>query len=235
MSTTSTRNRPGQHTWVSIAALILGGLALAYALVLLIGANGLGWVSSNPGERLGRLWPDAFTVPSVPVHAVGEAGAATAAAANAQIPALESFDNGAPAGAAEFFGGTTNISIWGWELGPQLLWLGVRVVPALGLAYIWWLLFRIARESRGDGAWSDRTARRLRIMAVLVGVGGPLTAAAHWLVDKSLLDASTAAGVATMTTLRLPFWPIVVGLALLMAATLVDRARVMADDLDGLV
>lgn len=178
MSTTSTRNRPGQHTWVSIAALILGGLALAYALVLLIGANGLGWVSSNPGERLGRLWPDAFTVPSVPVHAVGEAGAATAAAANAQIP---------------------------------------------------------ARESRGDGAWSDRTARRLRIMAVLVGVGGPLTAAAHWLVDKSLLDASTAAGVATMTTLRLPFWPIVVGLALLMAATLVDRARVMADDLDGLV
>lgn len=216
MSTTSTRNRPGQHTWVSIAALILGGLALAYALVLLIGANGLGWVSSNPGERLGRLWPDAFTV-------------------NAQIPALESFDNGAPAGAAEFFGGTTNISIWGWELGPQLLWLGVRVLPALGLAYVWWLLFRIARESRGDGAWSDRTARRLRIMAVLVGVGGPLTAAAHWLVDKSLLDASTAAGVATMTTLRLPFWPIVVGLALLMAATLVDRARVMADDLDGLV
>lgn len=228
-----TTTRP--HTWVSIVALVLAALSALYAVILLIGANGLGWVFSGPGERLGQWWPDAFTVPSVPVHVLGEAGVATAAAANAQLPSLTSFENGAPPGAAEFFGDTAHISVWGWELGPQLLWLGVRVLPALGLAYVWWLLFRIARDARGQGAWSSRTARRLRIMALLVGVGGPLAALSHWLVDRSLLEASTAADVARMTDLQIPWWTVVVGLALLMAATLVDRATVMADDLEGLV
>ncbi|MCA1783187.1 MAG: hypothetical protein ABR500_02500 [Dermatophilaceae bacterium] len=224
-----------RHTWIAALALVLAALSVGYALVLALGANGLGLVTSSPDEGLGRLGPDAFAVASMPVRVLGAAGPATAAAANAQIPALGSYEQGAPAGAAEFFGDTAFVSIWAWELPAQLAWLAVRIIPALGLAVVWWLLFRISRDARSEHAWSARTTGRLRTMAALIGVGGPLAAVARWIVDRWLLESSTAAAVADPAALRIPLWTVAVGLALVMAAALVERATAMAEDLEGVI
>ncbi|MDO5503411.1 MAG: hypothetical protein Q4G67_09595 [Actinomycetia bacterium] len=223
---------------MSIAALILAGLSALYALLFVVGSNGLGWLTIwDLPRNLGfRFFIEPFQVPSFLVHVDGEAGVQTAAAANALVPPLtDSNPNGAPPGTVEFFGDLAFVSVWAMEPSWTAAWLLSRILPAAGLAVVWWLLYRIARGTRSEMAWSTETARRLRIMALLVGVGGPLAALAKWAVDGWIVGQSTAADLVRLADLRIPLWTIAAGLALLMAATLVDRARAMADDLDGLV
>ena len=57
----------------------------------------------------------------------------------------------------------------------------------------------------------------------------------RWLVDRALMERSTAAEVATIAPLSIPLWTIGVGVAVLMAASLMRRATAMAEDLEGLV
>lgn len=226
------------HTWVSIAALILAGLSALYALLFILGSNGLGWLTiwQIPGNLGFRFATEPFAVPSFLVHVDGEAGVQTAMAANQLIPSLtDDYPNGAPAGTSEFHGDLAFLSVWAMKASWTAAWLVTRILPAAGLACVWWLLFRIARSSRTERAWNAQTARRLRIMAVLVGVGGPLSALAKWLVDGWIVSESTAADIVRLAGVTIPLWPIAVGLALAMAAALVDRASAMAEDLEGLV
>jgi hypothetical protein len=219
---------------VAVLSLVFAALSMAYAVVLLAGATGLGWLSAAPGTSIARLWPEAFTVLTVPVEVHGEAGVATAQAANALVPPL-SGAGPAPPLAAEFFGDAATASIWNVPMSTRAWWVAVRALPALGLAVVWWLVFRIAHDHGRAASFSPRTARRLTVIAVVVGVGGPLAALARWLVDRSIVERSTAASIASVEQLVIPLWPVGVGLAVLMAASLVRRGTEMSRDLEGLV
>lgn len=224
----------GRYSSVAALSLALATLSLGYALVLVGGANGLGWMNAGPGSALARLWPDAFTVLSLQVQVHGEAGTATALAANALIPPVSGATPSPPL-SAEVFGDAAEVSIWNVPTSTGVSWVLARAVPALGVGLIWWLLFRIARDHGRGESFSTRAAKRLRIIGLLLGVGGPLSVLVRWLVDRSILERSTAAEIASIAPLSIPLWPVVVGLAVLMAATFVRRATAMADDLEGLV
>ena len=232
-----TTRSPRQHTWVSLAALALAGLSALYALLFILGSNGLNWLTiwQIPGNLGFRFATEPFAMPSFLVHVDGEAGVATAVAANELIPSLPSYDQGVPPGGSEFYGDLAFLSVWAMETSWKAAWLLSRILPALGLSALWWLLFRIARSSRTEQAWNSLTARRLRLMAALIGLGGPLAALGRWAVDSWIVSQSTAADFVRLADLRIPLWTVAVGLALLMAASLIDRARTMADDLEGLV
>jgi hypothetical protein len=114
-------------------------------------------------------------------------------------------------------------------------WVAVRALPALGLAVIWWLLFRVVQGVRGRGGFTRSVARRMWAIGVLVAVGLPLVQVLRWEVARWLVESSSAARIATVPALDLDLWPFAVGLVILVMASTWREAASMRDDLAGLV
>ena len=177
----------------------LAALAVASALLFaawLLGYNGFGVVD---GAHLPlRVAQTTNAVPSELVEVRGPAGVATVTAANAVTGGVPNGEIHPGDGTSEFFGNQAGLSFWSLT-GPQhLAWVGVRAVPALGLAVIWWLLARLVRDQRRGSGFHRRTAVRMAAIGALLLVGMPAVQIARWLVARWLIDSSSAARIVTV-------------------------------------
>lgn len=214
-----------------------GLLALSAASVLvfaswILGYNGLGLVA---GDVMPKQLSESNAVMHEPVHVLGAAGAATAAAGNRITGGVSDKLVRAGDGTSEFYGDEANLSFWAPTKSQHAAWVAVRAVPPLGLAGIWWLLLLIVRSVRRGEGFTKSVARRIRIIGALVLVGMPVVQLCRWEVAKWLVDSSSAAKIAVVGNFQLQLWPLAVGLVLLVMASAWGEAARMREDLEGLV
>ena len=219
---------------VQVALLGLGLLTSAAFAAWLLGFNGLGLVGGDDLPRSLQI-ADSNTIPYEPVLVRGEIGLGTTIAANQANGDFTQHAVVTGDGSSEFFGNQANLSFWSLTWAQRASWAGVRAVPLLGMAVIWWLLFRLVQDVRRGVGFSRRSARRMTTIGLLVLLGMPLTQLLRWLVARWLVESSTAAALAEPAPLRVDLWPLAVGLVLLVLAAAWRETARMRADLEGLV
>lgn len=219
---------------VQVLLLALCAASLSAFAAWVVSYNGLGLVQ---GADIPSQWNFVNAVMHEDVDVYGESGVATVAASNDIIGHLEDFTgpDGTPQGAAEFYGNEAQLSFWAPSYPQQWTWTAVRAIPLAGLTLIWWLLFTVVRSVRRDEGFSDKVADRLRLVGLLVLIGVPLCIVAKWRVAVWLVESSNAAEIADAAPLYVPFWPLALGVVVLVIAGAWRQAAAMRDDLEGLV
>ncbi|KQX66245.1 DUF2975 domain-containing protein [Angustibacter sp. Root456] len=236
----TTPTRQGANELAVVEWLLRGAavLAAAAALWMLLGANGLGLVSSygRPGAP-----SDASLVMNERVTIEGEAGLATVRAANQQLGSLEQRSDAVAASGrrgpnlAEVEG-PTDVTVQFWSpTGPQRwAWLLVRVVPAAFAAIGLWLLAALTRSAHRGSPFTRRNVHRLMLLTSLVAAGGLIgdwgaALVRMWLIDSSDLGSLVSPGA------ELSFAFLGVVLLLGVVTEVWRRGVAMREDLDGLV
>lgn len=220
----------------SVEAVLLV-LAVATGVVFavwMLGYNGLGVISGSDLPPQLRT-SDSNAVPSETVLVRGREGLATVVAANHETGGLRGGEIHSGDGSSEFYGNQVYLSFWAPSKVQHVSWLAVRALPALGLAVIWWLLFRIVREVRRGVGFTGAVARRMQFIGLLVLFGLPLVELARWQVAGWLVESSTAARIADVPPLHLDVWPFAVGMVVLVLAWSWRGAATMREDLEGVV
>lgn len=216
---------------VLLALAVTTGVLFA---VWMLGYNGLGVVSGSdlPSQL---QTSDSNTAPSEAVLVQGKEGIATVAAANSVTGGVAGRTVQSGDGSSEFYGNQAYLSFWAPTTAQHVSWLAVRALPTLGLAVIWWLLFRIVRDVRRGAGFTRMVARRMQVIGLLVLIGLPLVELARWKVADWLVESSTAARIAEAAPLHLDVWPFAVGMVVLVLAWSWREAATMREDLEGLV
>lgn len=212
---------------VLLLTLVFSSLAGVAAWVLSPQALGVIDGSNTPGH-----WQFVNIVMNEPVNVQGPAGVGTASQANAVIGDLNEQEQ---PGAAEFYGNQAQLSFWAPTLAQESAWVAVRALPLAGSALIWWLLFAIVRRVGREDGFSDSVVTRLRFVGLLVMLGTPACIVARWGVATWLVETSAAKEIADAAPLYLPWWPIALGVVVLVVAHAWRQAAAMREDLAGLV
>ena len=116
----------------------------------------------------------------------------------------------------------------------QWAWIYWQVAGPLLAAVALFVVLKIVRSVRIGTPFTDINARRLRILALLVGVGGTFVAVTDELVRRWLLDNSAASGIVGHEW-HITFIPLLLGVIIGVAAEVWRAGVVMAEDLDGVV
>jgi hypothetical protein len=228
--------------WVLRALAVL---SLLGALAVVLGGNGTGslfdrhvpWVVT---EQVQRFWPQSSKVPAAPVLVRPAHWEDTYEEFNQGYP-----DGGAsPRGWAELstghpdtVGRVGDLTFWDPGFGPRTAWVLALVLAPLGLAWLWWMLSRIAGSARRGDPFIAANAKRLAWAGALVLVGPPLALLSQQAVLRWMLAESTASQKADIWFRWewIPVWPLGAGLALLVLAAVWRRGVAMRSDLEGLV
>lgn len=228
---------------VLISMMLVGTSLLA--LAWMTGYNGFGVLPRLP-EAVGLRLQEVNGVPSEPVLVDGAAGVATAAAGNAITGGIngtladhdvsDSTSGIRPGdGTSEFYGNQAHLSFWALTKVQHVAWVAVRVVPLVGVAAVWWLLFLLVGGIRRGSGFTAMASRRIATIGLVLAAGTPVVQVARWLVAKWLVESSTAASIADPVSLRVALWPIVVGVVVMVVAVAWREAAKMRTDLQGLV
>lgn len=129
---------------------------------------------------------------------------------------------------------TGNVTFWGPTHNQRWAWVFWKSAGPLLVAASLFVVLGFVRSLRTGNPFTSANARRLRILALLIGVGGTAVLVAGELVRRWLLDTSAAAGLVELGW-HLSFAPLLAG-ALIGVVAEVWRAGVaMRDDLEGVV
>ena len=145
-----------------LAQIVLLVLCVGSGLLFaawMLGYNGLGLVSGEALPSQLRTG-ESNTVPSEVVLVQGKVGLATVAAANEVTGWLPAGEIRSGDGSSEFYGNQASLSFWALTRSQHTAWVAVRALPALGLAVVWWLLFRIVQHVRQGNGFTTPVARR---------------------------------------------------------------------------
>jgi hypothetical protein len=116
---------------------------------------------------------------------------------------------------------------YGWALVPSVLLLVLAVVAA-------WLLLGVARSLRTGDPFTTANASRLRVLGVLLVVGGTFVPVVQSIAFEGVLDPLLPAGPRTWT-LELSFLPLLAGLLVFFLAEVFARGARLREDVEGLV
>jgi hypothetical protein len=230
-----TLSKRGPLVLVEAALSVLGVVSLLMALFWVVGGNGLGFVY---GDRTPDRFLAAQAVPTVEVHVLGEIGFSTAAAADKAAGRRDTSNGtvGADGRAyTEFIGNSAQVSFWAPTFLQRWSWVASHAAPPAGMALIWLLLARIVRSVRRGEGFGKATARRILIVAALVGAGVPLVQLSQWLVARWLLATSSAGDLAEIPAIKIAVWPVAVAAVLVVLAVAWLEAGRMRRELEGLV
>lgn len=212
--------------WASIAA------SLAFGLSVILGPNGLGLMSIRP------QWP--VIGQSAYGMSIETAFNDTAGISIANAPRMKQASNGdvdavtggppveisGPFTGRIWFVNPTFAMEWAW-----VYWQAAAPLLAAGSLFV---ILKLVRSVRTGTPFTNENARRLRILALLVGVGGTFVAATHEFVQRWLLDNSAAADL-VIRDWYVSFIPLLLGVFIGVVAEVWRAGVAMADDLDGVV
>lgn len=212
--------------WAAIAS------SVAFGLSAIVGPNGLGLMTIRPE------WPvigeSAYEM-SIEAPFSDEAGISVANAPrweNSSDGARDAVTGGPPVEITGPFKG--QLGFLNPTFAMQWAWIYWQVAGPLLTAVALFVVLRIVRSVRIGTPFTDVNARRLRILALLVGVGGTLVAVTNELVRRWLLDNSAASGIVGHEW-HITFIPLLLGVIIGVVAEVWRAGVVMAEDLDGVV
>lgn len=218
---------------------LLRGLAVlsaATCLVWILGATGTGFLYDGPQPVNDAVrsfdLPAAAGSPTMPVQ-----GGAEVVQQVLRAGPFTSGDGSDPGAFAELTF-TLHATTYDPTPGQRVAYVGLQCLASLALAWLWWSLAGVVRASRRGDPFTVAQASRLRMLGLLVAIGGPAYVVAMWLVHRWLLATSELADVATVGALHwrsVPWWTVGVGLVLLVMAGVWRRGAAMRHDLAGLV
>lgn len=143
--------------------------------------------------------------------------------------------NGVPNGRGEFSGPyEAQVNDYSPTAAQRVAFLGAGLTESLATILVLLLLLRIVRTLRVGDPFVLANARRLRLIALAVAVGGTgASALLAWGEHLVLSDAAIAPLVHEQ--LHITFLPLIAGLGVLLLAEVFRRGALMRDDLQGLV
>ncbi|MEN3123702.1 DUF2975 domain-containing protein [Janibacter sp. LM] len=115
---------------------------------------------------------------------------------------------------------------WAW-----VCWQAAGPLLAAGSLLV---VLKLVRSVRTGTPFTSANARRLRVLALLVGGGGTILAVTDELVRRWLLDGSAAAGIVGHDW-HISFAPVLLGVLIGVVAEVWRAGVAMAEDLDGVV
>ena len=122
----------------------------------------------------------------------------------------------------------------GPSVGQRLLWVSWRASVPLLAAGALWLVLLIVRSVRHADPFTETNARRLRLLAVLVAVGGTLVSALGSVLRRWLLDSSGAGNIVARDW-SVSWTPLLAGLLIAVLAQLWSHGVQMRDELEDVV
>ncbi len=118
--------------------------------------------------------------------------------------------------------------------GGQLAYVTVGALVPVLAAVILWVLLRVVSSVNKGTPFTETNARRMWLLAALIGIGGTLASFADNWVDVYLISHSAAAP-AFQTQVTIDVWPLLVGLVVGVIALTWDRGVALELDTEGLI
>jgi hypothetical protein len=210
------------------ASVLEGVLALAIVMVVVFGvlrpAIGPAGLGLGSGPVFGRM-------PTVDTTLDLESVTVTT------DPALSTLEGRTvePGDGVEFAVPTgTEVAVFGPDLRQRLAFVATPVVGGLLAVGVLWLLLRVTHTLRRGDPFVAANARRLYLIAALVGIGGQATALLATWGELGILrhpDVAPYVLVDTSTTIV----PLFAGLGVAVAAEVFRQGTLLRADVEGLV
>ena len=212
--------------WAAIAS------SVAFGLSAIVGPNGLGLVSLRPE------WPvvgQSAYERSIETPLNDQAGITVANAPRWKDTSDGTRDAITGGPAVEITGPfKAQLGFLNPTFGMQWAWIYWQAAGPLLAAVALFVVLKIVRSVRNGTPFTNVNARRLRLLALLVGVGGTLVAVTNELARRWLLDNSAASGIVGHEW-HITFIPLLLGVLIGVVAEVWRAGVVMAEDLDGVV
>ena len=126
------------------------------------------------------------------------------------------------------------LTLWNPTAGERTAYVVVKVAPSAVALAVLVVLLRLVRSARTGDPFMPANVRRLRLLAVLVGVGGLLAGAGAELLEAWMLDHS-AAGALTLLEVGLPLNAVLLGVLVAVLAEVWAHGVRLREDVEGLV
>lgn len=130
---------------------------------------------------------------------------------------------------------TASANILNPTRGEQFAYVTVgALVPALAVVALW-VLLRIVSSLNKATPFTATNAKRIWLLAALIGIGGTLASLADNWVDVYLISHSAAASAFQTPQVTFDVWPLIVGLVVGIIALTWDRGVALERDTEGLI
>lgn len=130
---------------------------------------------------------------------------------------------------------TATVNILNPTRGEQFGYVTIEaLVPTLAAVVLWVLLRVVSSVSKGT-PFTETNAKRMWLLAALIGVGGTLASFANSWLDAYLISQSAAAPAFQTSQVTFDVWPLVVGLVVGVIALTWDRGVALEEDTEGLI
>jgi hypothetical protein len=117
----------------------------------------------------------------------------------------------------------------------QSTYVVIGALTPILLAVVLWILFRVVSSVGHGSPFTEANARRLWVLAGLIGLGGTAASAADGWLDSFLISRSAAAPAFQTSQVSFEIWPLLVGLVVAVVALTWNRGVVLEKDTQGLV
>lgn len=233
MANTRASARPGLRLLPAQILVALGiVMTLTAGLAVVVGPNGLQWVHYDPrwpvvGDNALPMSAEAVlnddagvVVQNTPVWENTSGGARDVATGGPPLEVTGPF--------------TAHVRFMAPTSGARWAWVAWRAAEPLLVTACLMVVLRLVRSARSGSPFTRVNARRLQLLALLVGVGGTLLSATGALVRQRLLDTSAAASIVERHW-SIAFAPLLAGVLIWVIAEVWRSGITMADDLEGVV
>lgn len=130
---------------------------------------------------------------------------------------------------------TASVNILNPTRGEQLAYVTTgALVPALAAVALW-LLLRVVSSLNKATPFTATNAKRIWLLAALIGIGGTLASLADNWVDVYLISHSAAASAFRTSQATFDVWPLIVGLVVGIIALTWDSGVALERDTEGLI
>jgi len=117
----------------------------------------------------------------------------------------------------------------------QSAYVVIGALTPILVAVVLWILLRVVSSVGHGSPFTEANARRLWVLAGLIGVGGTIASAADGWLDSFLISRSAAAPVFQASQTSFEIWPLLVGLLVAVVALVWNRGFALEKDTEGLV
>jgi hypothetical protein len=119
--------------------------------------------------------------------------------------------------------------------GEQLAYVTVGALVPVLVAVVLWVLLRVVSSVGRGTPFTETNARRMWLLAALIGIGGTVASFANNWGDAYLISRSAAAPAFQTSQTAFEIWPLLVGLVVGIIALTWNRGIALERDTEGLI